>query len=126
VLVTHASGLALTALIDASSDPRGPEVYVDNASGKGGMVLTVNLTTFLLVTGFFLALLLCGVMMVFTLHRYLRRYESLVAGTNRPMSLPEVLQLSEVVVEEASRLEGESCPVCLETYRIGDKVRLPP
>lgn len=52
VLVTHASGLALTALIAASSDPRGPEVYVDNAAGKGGMVLTVNLTTFLLVTGY--------------------------------------------------------------------------
>lgn len=51
MLVTHASGLALTALIAASSDPRGPEVYVDNVTGKSGMVLTVNLTTFLLVTG---------------------------------------------------------------------------
>lgn len=52
VLVTHASGLALTALIAASPDPRGPEVYVDNATGMGGMVFTVNLTTFLLVTGY--------------------------------------------------------------------------
>eukprot|EP00904_Undaria_pinnatifida_P002379 jgi/Undpi1/12141/HiC_scaffold_5.g01817.m1 len=121
VLVTHASGLALTAMIAASDDPRGPKVYVDSASGKEGMTLTLNLTTFLLVTGFFLALLFCGAMMVFTLHRYLRRYESLVAGTNRPMSLPEVLQLPEVIVEAGSRLEGESCPVCLEPYRIGDK-----
>ena len=51
VLVTHASGLALTAMIAASDDPRGPKVYVDSASGKEGMTLTLNLTTFLLVTG---------------------------------------------------------------------------
>lgn len=40
----------------------------------------------------------------------------------RPMSLPEVLQLPEVCVQAGSRLEGDSCPVCLETYRVGDKV----
>lgn len=38
------------------------------------------------------------------------------------MSLPEVLQLPEVCVEAGSRLEGDSCPVCLEPYRLGDKV----
>lgn len=41
---------------------------------------------------------------------------------HRPMSLPEVLQLPEVCVEAGSRLEGDSCPVCLESYRVGDKV----
>ncbi|CAM9186722.1 unnamed protein product [Ectocarpus sp. 12 AP-2014] len=122
VLVTHASGLALKALIATTSDTRGPEVYVDNTD-PSGMSVTVDLTMFMLVTGFLLALLTCGSMMVVTLHRYLRRYESLVAGTNRPMSLPEVLQLPEVRVEEGSRLEGDSCPVCLEAYRIGDKLR---
>lgn len=40
----------------------------------------------------------------------------------RLMSLPEVLRLPEVVVEEESKLMGESCPVCLETYQVGDKV----
>ena len=44
--------------------------------------------------------------------------------THRPMALPEVLQLPEVLVEAGSRLEGDSCPVCLETYRAGDKVGL--
>ncbi|CAM9695628.1 unnamed protein product [Ectocarpus sp. 12 AP-2014] len=122
VLVTHASGLALKALIETTSDTRGPEVYVDNTD-PFGMFVTVDLTMFMLVTGFLLALLTCGSMMVVTLHRYLRRYESLVAGTNRPMSLPEVLQLPEVRVEEGSRLEGDACPVCLEAYRIGDKLR---
>lgn len=39
----------------------------------------------------------------------------------RPMSLPEVLQLPEVKVEAGSRLEGDSCPVCLEAYTAGDK-----
>ncbi|CAN0132289.1 unnamed protein product, partial [Ectocarpus sp. 8 AP-2014] len=97
VLVTHASGLALKALIATASDTRGPEVYVDNTD-PFGMFVTVDLTMFMLVTGFLLALLTCGSMMVVTLHRYLRRYESLVAGTNRPMSLPEVLQLPEVRV----------------------------
>ncbi|CAM9669853.1 unnamed protein product, partial [Hapterophycus canaliculatus] len=122
VLVTQASGLTLTAVIDSTSTPSGPEVYVDNTD-PFGMFVTVDLTMFMLVTGFLLALLTCGSMMVVTLHRYLRRYESLVAGTNRPMSLPEVLQLPEVRVEEGSRLEGDSCPVCLEAYRLGDKLR---
>eukprot|EP00903_Cladosiphon_okamuranus_P015745 g14533.t1 len=122
VLVTHASGLALMALIAATSNPRGPEIYLDNADPYSVFV-TVNLTMFMVVTGFMLALLTCGSMMVVTLHRYLRRYESLVASTNRPMSLPEVLQLPEVVVEAGSRLEGDSCPVCLEPYRLGDRLR---
>ncbi|CAM9328673.1 unnamed protein product [Ectocarpus fasciculatus] len=122
VLVTHASGMALEALIASTSDTRGPEVYVDNTD-QFGMFVTVDLTMFMLVTGFLLALLTCGSMMVVTLHRYLRRYESLVAGTNRPMPLPEVLQLPEVCVEEGSRLEGDSCPICLEAYRIGDRLR---
>ncbi|CAN0427715.1 unnamed protein product [Pylaiella littoralis] len=122
VLVNHASGAALAAFIKGTSDPRGPEIYLDN-SDPFDMLVTVNLTMLMMVTGFLLALLTCGSMMVVTLHRYLRRYESLVAGTNRPMSLPEVLQLSEVRVEAGSKLEGESCPVCLEVYRLGDKLR---
>lgn len=40
----------------------------------------------------------------------------------RLMPLPEVLRLPEVAVEEESKLVGESCPVCLETYQVGDKV----
>jgi len=42
--------------------------------------------------------------------------------THRPMSLPEVLNLEEVRVEEGSRLNGECCPVCLEPFKSGDKV----
>lgn len=38
------------------------------------------------------------------------------------MPLPEVLRLPEVLVEEGSKLVGEACPVCLETYRVGDTV----
>lgn len=49
--MTHASGLALTALIAASSDARGPEIFVDNADPYVGMFVTVNLTMFMLVTG---------------------------------------------------------------------------
>ncbi len=50
VLVTHASGLALMTLISGTSDPRGPEIYVDNAD-PFGMFVTVNLTMFMLVVG---------------------------------------------------------------------------
>lgn len=42
------------------------------------------------------------------------------------MPIREVLQLPDVQVEEGSRLEGDSCPVCLENYRVGDKVGLFP
>lgn len=51
VLVTQASGLALTALINESPDTRGPEVYVDNIDPFVGVFVTVNLTTFMLVSG---------------------------------------------------------------------------
>lgn len=50
VLVSHASGLALRTLIASTSDPRGPEIYVDNAD-PFGMFVTVNLTMFMLVIG---------------------------------------------------------------------------
>lgn len=38
------------------------------------------------------------------------------------MPLPEVLKLPEVIVEGTSRLIGDSCPVCLDAYRLDDKV----
>lgn len=50
VLVTHASGLALMTLIATTSDPRGPEIYLDNAD-PFGVFVTVNLTMFMVVTG---------------------------------------------------------------------------
>lgn len=50
MLVTQASGLALTAVIDATANPSGPEVYVDNTD-PFGMFVTVDLTMFMLVTG---------------------------------------------------------------------------
>lgn len=52
------------------------------------------------------------------------RYVAFVRALHRPMSLPEVLQLPEICVEAGSRLDGDSCPVCLETFRTGDKVSL--
>lgn len=51
VFVTQASGLALTALVTASTDPDGPQVYVDNVDGSSSLFVTVNLTMFILVTG---------------------------------------------------------------------------
>lgn len=54
VLVTHASGLALQTLIASTADPRGPEVYLDNAD-PFGVFVTVNLTMFMVVTGWVLS-----------------------------------------------------------------------
>ncbi|CAM9555681.1 unnamed protein product [Ascophyllum nodosum] len=127
VLVTHSSGLALQTLLGTkTTNSSGLEVFLDSADPFTGMFITVNITMFVIIMGFMLTLLACGTMMVFTLHRYLRRYEELVAGSTRPLSLTEVLQLPEVQVGVGSTHEGETCPVCLELYRAGDELRILP
>ncbi|CAN0038633.1 unnamed protein product [Discosporangium mesarthrocarpum] len=122
VLVSRGAGLKLQAIIESSSDPVGPKIFVDRDDPFHNIFISLNLTMVMVISGFLLIMVTCGSLVLGTLHSYLRQYDSL-GGQNRPLSLPEALRLSEVVVEAGSRLDGESCSVCLDPFVEGEKLR---
>lgn len=51
VLVTQSSGVALQELIDDSSNPHGPQIFVDKEDPRVNMFVTVNFTVLMVVVG---------------------------------------------------------------------------
>eukprot|EP00611_Tribonema_gayanum_P005044 TRINITY_DN1429_c0_g1_i1.p1 TRINITY_DN1429_c0_g1~~TRINITY_DN1429_c0_g1_i1.p1 ORF type:complete len:392 (+),score=101.60 TRINITY_DN1429_c0_g1_i1:72-1178(+) len=124
VLISASSGRVLHALVSACADPLGPRVFVDASDPYEKMFESLNMTMIGVVCGFLTSLLACASLFLCTSHRLLRRYEA-IGGHGRPprpLSLAQALHMPEKSVTCGCGLEKDSCAICLEAYRVGDKV----
>lgn len=124
VLVSFASGQRLRALVGLNNKPEGLLLFVDGLDPYDQLLVSINLSMVVALSSCIVLLLMCGLLLVWHSHRHGRRYEAIMGS--QPLSNVQMLQLPEVVVEAGSDLEKESCSVCLEDFKAGEKLQILP